>query len=142
MVRTGTGVAVLIAFASYSSFAQEAKEDAERIQGKWKVIAGVYNGKPLAKKDPLIWTVTRSHFVYGNDSQHAYKLNPAKKPKQIDLTVVRSKAGDKVDRVVLGGIYELKGDMLRICVGYRDRPKDFKAGVGRNLFTLKRLKTE
>jgi uncharacterized protein (TIGR03067 family) len=144
MVRTGSGIAVIIAITSYSSFAQEAKGDPEGIQGKWEVVAAIYNGKQSANKDLLIWTITKSHFVYGSDKQDTYKLNPGTKPKQIDITVVPPKVGGNVDHAVLLGIYELKGDALRICIGHsgKDRPKDFEAGAGRNVFTLKRVKTE
>jgi RNA polymerase sigma factor (sigma-70 family) len=120
------------------------QKDLKQLQGKWEVVAAVYNGEKHANKDPIVWTITRSHFVSGSDTQDAYKLNAATKPKQIDITVFPPKVAGNVDRAVLLGIYELKGDPLRICLGYteKDRPKDFESGVGRNLFTLKRLKSE
>ncbi len=123
---------------------QEGKGDPEVIQGTWEVVAAVYKGQQRANKDQMVWRISKSHVVYSNDTQDAYKLNLATKPKQIDITVVPPKVAGNVDRAVLLGIYELKGDSLRICIGYtgKDRPKDFKGGEGRNLFTLKRLKSE
>lgn len=138
---------LVVSKASYNarrSGVHEPKGDSAAIQGKWEVVAAVYNGEKRTNKDPLVWTITQSHVMYENEAQDAYKINPATKPKQIDITVVPAKVVGNVDRTVLLGIYELKGDSLRICIGHteKDRPKDFKSGAGRNLFTLKRVISE
>jgi uncharacterized protein (TIGR03067 family) len=144
MVRTGSAIALIITSASHALLAQDAKRDSEAILGKWELVTAVYDGKERVDKEAVSWTFNKSHVVYGNDTQDAYKLNLATKPKQIDVTVVPPKVDGNVERAVLLGIYELKGNAIRICIGHteKDRPKDFASGAGRNLFTLKRVKSE
>jgi uncharacterized protein (TIGR03067 family) len=62
-----------------------------------------------------------------------FKVDPTKKPKEIDITV-----GGKASK----GIYELKDDTLKICVSDGDRPTEFvtKAGTKAGLITFKKDK--
>jgi uncharacterized protein (TIGR03067 family) len=69
------------------------------------------------------------------------KIDPSKKPKEIDITL-HLKQGDRI----LLGIYEIKGDALKICYYSRNngkRPIDFSTddttpGIG--CITLSRAK--
>ena len=68
------------------------------------------------------------------------KLNPAAKPKEMDITGTE---GPNKGRTIKA-IYERDGDTLRVCydLSGKSRPKDFKTGEGTQLFlvTYKREK--
>ena len=77
----------------------------------------------------------------GTKRESAYKLDPTKTPKAIDIEV----ASGEHKGVVYLGIYELDGDTLRICFAMPDRPvrpTEFSAGKGsvRALSEFKREK--
>jgi uncharacterized protein (TIGR03067 family) len=73
--------------------------------------------------------------------EFSFKLDPAKRPKAIDLAV-----SDEQDKGKIGhGIYDLDGDRLKICFpqdanAENERPTAFKSEAGSRLVlvTLKR----
>jgi uncharacterized protein (TIGR03067 family) len=74
-----------------------------------------------------------------NDLARKLTIDAAKKPKAIDYL---PDAGQEDGKTVMG-IYEVKGDELRLCVAEpgKDRPTELssKKGSGWKLWTLKRL---
>jgi uncharacterized protein (TIGR03067 family) len=75
--------------------------------------------------------------IKGELKEVGYKLDPARKPKQIDLLFGKGKTAK--------GIYLLKGDTLKLCVEKEpggERPGNFAstAGTTRVLTVLKRKK--
>jgi uncharacterized protein (TIGR03067 family) len=93
--------------------ADEAKDDREAIQGTWKVVATEDSGRetpPEALKNLKIkWVITKDKITYQvgkMTTAWSYTLDPAKKPKWIDLT--------ESGRPMLG-VYELDGDTLKVC---------------------------
>lgn len=87
-------------------------------------------GSELTIKDGK-YSVTRR----GNRHETLIKLDLAPQPKHIDMTFADGPNKDKV----LQGIYELKGDMLKICRSINPdfgRPKDFSTAPGTGLFTV------
>jgi uncharacterized protein (TIGR03067 family) len=102
----------------------DGKDDAKQIEGTWAVASVVKAGK---KKDTegenirFTFKAGKLTFQKGDETkQGAYKIDPAKKPKHIDLTV---------EETDLQGIYEFKGATLRLCLGApgQDRPTAFKS---------------
>lgn len=133
-------------------------EDARNIQGMWKIIAGDGADKPPADKlDQLRIMITADQLIVQADGKSLnepakYKINPVKKPAEIDLVVkVLIDRGDVVvafDQTRLG-IYELKADELKLCVALvtnkktpkpEARPTEFKASGDLTVLTLKRVK--
>jgi|ERR1051325_9805870 uncharacterized protein (TIGR03067 family) len=104
-----------------------AKEDLARLQGKWKItsefIEGIETQPKLLKK--ASFTFKADKIVKGTSKPGSIiKLDPTKKPATIDMTHADS-------GFVSLGIYEIDGDMLKLC--YTDftnepteRPKKFE----------------
>ena len=72
------------------------------------------------------------------DEEAAFKIDPGKRPAQMDIR-------PKVDKApLIQGIYELDADQLSLCFGLegKGRPKAFESGKdsGVGLLVLKRKK--
>jgi uncharacterized protein (TIGR03067 family) len=122
-----------------------AKKDSKALEGAWVLASGVDDGKKLtdeALKGARLTVEGDKHTVKEGDTTYrgTHKLDPATKPKSIDIT---DSEGPFKGKTVLG-IYELDGDEFRICYAPpgKDRPKDFsaKAGTGHRSHVWKREK--
>lgn len=124
------------------------KKEKERLQGTWQIVTAEEDGKAnkqvsgffIFKDDKL--TISTTNDKKSIDSE--YRLDPGKKPKEIDFsTTIEGKT--KVQQA----IYSVIDDELRLCVGVyklKDnvviepvRPNQFDSTVGL-LITLKREK--
>jgi uncharacterized protein (TIGR03067 family) len=113
-----------------------AEEDGARIQGTWvRIYVDVEGKKSIdGKKKPAeAITLVIKGDKFGDEK---YKLDPTKTPKHIDLAT----RDDKGNRTTLPGIYELKGDKLKVCFPFPfegkfdkiERPKQFGSKRGEN----------
>ena len=130
------------------------KEDLAKLQGKWELVSALYDGKP-SPPSPFpgkeIWTFAKNKVFYppprtedgkvaGPSPEAEITLVPGKKPKAMDIRVVRKGKEPKIGKT----IYAFDGDQLKFCVDAtgKGRPEVFesKTGSGRNLIILKRIK--
>lgn len=121
------------------------KKDKQGLQGTWMPTSALQNGRPYIarlRSERLIiagdkLTVQRQ----GKDEKAGFKIDPAQKPKAIDIAPPDGEEGEPNP-----AIYILDGDELKICVSLsgKDRPKEFEAGRGSNqmLLIFKREKPE
>lgn len=126
--------------------APRSDTDRDRIQGDWKIIAQVQNGtdSPPKRHENVRLRFTADKLVIreGDQKREAtFKLDPARKPSTIEL--VPENGPNKGKKAP--GIYQFSGDTLTLCLTLqegKEPPGDFtaKAGSGRVLFTLERLK--
>jgi uncharacterized protein (TIGR03067 family) len=137
-------VLTLVLVVSMTAGAEDAK-DGDAIQGTWLPATAELAGKPfpdevrktikLVLKDDK-YTVTVGKGV----DQGTVKLNPAAKPKEMDITGTDGPNKGKM----FPAIYELDGDTLRICydLSGKSRPREFKTTEGTQLYlvTYKREK--
>jgi uncharacterized protein (TIGR03067 family) len=127
------------------------KKELVKMQGAWRLVRGEENGEPVSdyavKNLELVvkgdqFTFTGVAPLTGKAGRLTGTIDASTTPKCIDLKV---EAGS-LKGTVLEGIYEWKGDELKLCLfwasGERIRPLEFetKAGSNRVLFVLKRQK--
>jgi uncharacterized protein (TIGR03067 family) len=125
---------------------EKEKKDEEKIQGTWVVVSAEEGGRVDADKAKDVKLVFDGETVIVKDPRRdekaKIKLDPAKKPKTIDITPEEKGAPAKV----IQGIYELNGDELKLCFTKEGgtRPTEFasKPGGDVSLIVLKREKKE
>jgi uncharacterized protein (TIGR03067 family) len=141
---------VLVVLAAGLLVAAEdtAEKDQKKFQGVWESTAIELNGKDLtADGVKLTFTIKGNKAtIEGNEEAKkdyggfTFKLDPTTDPKCFDIKVT---AGDQKD-TDLEGIYEFKGEELKLCVklGAKERPAKFASPEGQNiaLLVLKRVK--
>jgi uncharacterized protein (TIGR03067 family) len=120
--------------------ADSVKEDKRKLQGNWAVMSVDLGTRSLsffegaAKGGRLVFEGDEVIFKGERAAKMAYRIDPNAKPKSIDLVSGKD---------TIEAIYDLDGDMLRICVGDRKRPTEFVAKPGQEgqtLLILKRTK--
>ncbi len=123
----------------------QKKDDKDAIVGTWGFVSGERDGEQapdelktmkLAFKEGDKATLT----IKDDTKEAKYKLDAAKKPREIALTVTENGKEETVR-----GIYELDGDNLKICFPADpagETPKEFtgKKGSNQMLVVLKRSK--
>jgi uncharacterized protein (TIGR03067 family) len=123
------------------------QKDQDLIQGTWKVVTLEYEGKvntKLFREDTWIFKGNQITLV-GKGKEYykmTFKLDPAKQPKAIDMTVTEGVSGTGKTRL---GIYRIGNNTLTLSQGRGvERPKEF-GGTGKAgkpaLLTLERVKS-
>ncbi|MCI0380909.1 MAG: TIGR03067 domain-containing protein [Gemmataceae bacterium] len=140
---------VVIAFGLVTA-GEDKKGDAvkmemKQLEGVWVLQSLENDGKPLSEEliKQIRLTIKGDRYtvdIGDRKVELTYKLDPSKKPKTIDFSLV----GDD-EKKTTPGIYELATDTLKMCraseVGGK-RPAEFSAaeGSGRILAVYKREK--
>jgi uncharacterized protein (TIGR03067 family) len=129
------------------------KEEKKGIEGRWlaekTVSSGIEKGMDeerllVIDGESVSWTYTKKKGNTGKSStiNFTYKLDPSKKPAEIDLSPTE---GDFKDQI-FPGIYELDGDTLKLCRNQpgQKRPNEFVSNKGSDevLLILKRVKSK
>jgi uncharacterized protein (TIGR03067 family) len=104
------------------------------IEGEWPMVSAVFDGKPLAD-DMVKWCkrVTRGNVtkIFAGTQpmlDAEFTLDSSKRPGHIDYVNRSGKNKGKTQ----AGIYEIDGDMLRICTSApgEKRPTEFSSSKG------------
>jgi uncharacterized protein (TIGR03067 family) len=97
---------------------KDTGEDAlKKVQGTWKFLSHEMNGQPTPREEveKLKISFSGDKFSVTEDGKvlqaGTNKLDPTKKPAHIDATVTDGQGKG----VTMLGVYELKGDTLRVC---------------------------
>ena len=119
-----------------------AQDASTPLQGRWVVVDGEHNAKPMKGLNGGVMTVTGTAFeirtASGNMLKGTLKLDASKKPAQMDLV--------HADGVVWEAVYETTGDTFRlnyVVKGEKDpRPATFKTSekTEESLVVLQRQK--
>jgi uncharacterized protein (TIGR03067 family) len=109
-------VAVAVVSLAVSGAAWGADNDKEQFQGVWKIVSVEIDGQNLPmealKGAQLVVKGECYSFTLGDTHlEFTFKLDPVKKPKEIDLTVTEGPEKGKT----YYGIYKFEGDLYTIC---------------------------
>src|SRR5690349_3072845 len=120
------------------SAADAPADDLNAMEGTWTAVSWESEGKSYPTEPRLEVEGDRFLWHFGNHkiSTTVTNIDPAREPREIDLTVVEG-----AQEQTLLGIYKLEGDALILCTSHRgDRPTEFSAepGSGYLLRVLKR----
>ncbi len=131
-------------------FAQDATQDAvkkelAKLEGTWTVVSeevdGVNSGEDRIEQLGTV-TFKDGKYTWANGGEGTINVNPTKKPKQVDYSIVDSQGLVHI----YDGIYELDGDTYRYCFARpgMPRPTEFKtaADSGLSMMVLKRAKKQ
>jgi len=116
------------------------KSDITILQGDWERIAMEVSGKEVTYASQYVLTIKADKWYMRtvNDGREptwiSFKVDAAKKPKEIDLIYP--------DRAAIKGIYKVEGDILIMChmVEAESRPTEFTIGNGEIRYVCKRSK--
>ena len=121
-----------------TAHAGDQSKDAKAIQGTWSPtkaeLRGVTMNDDFLKSIVLKLEAGKYEVTAENVDKSTYTIDPASKPKTIDITGTEGpNVGKKIP-----AIYELDGDTLRICYGLRGspRPTEFKSVKGTQAFLI------
>ncbi len=113
-----------------------AKGDLKKIEGTWSVASAQKGGKDAPEGEigqlKIEFSGEKITIKIGEDKsiEGTFNLDPAKKPKQFDVTIMDKKGQ---------GIYRFKkGGMLELCVAEEgeERPTEFKTAEGSKVMLL------
>jgi uncharacterized protein (TIGR03067 family) len=115
------------------------QQDGKMFQGTWLPVTAELGGKEfpeeVRKTIKLVLTPNTYVATVGKESDEGTcKWDPAKKPKEVDITGVK---GPNKGKTFLA-IYELTGDTLRVCydLSGKARPTEFKTTQGTSLYLV------
>jgi uncharacterized protein (TIGR03067 family) len=132
---------VLVAERPLSDKKAAVKAELKRLEGQWRIVAAEQGGQPVEANDIVVFsdhkcTVTNptSKVVW----QNSLALDPSRTPKHMEVTNTKTKQQWR-------GIYELKGDRLRVVFQGNNggkRPTEFKTRSGSRevMYTYERVK--
>ena len=115
------------------------KEDLEGLQGTWRLLSAMEDGKSLPEDEVKQTTIVIKDDTFrfphlaedATSKAGTIKLDATKKPKQMDTV--------STEKEVMLGIYELEGDGYTVCFAMvgKPRPSEFtsKSGSG-NIFQV------
>ena len=108
------------------------KDELKRLEGAWRVVAVELGGKEIDREEIgdgnnlLVFSGTKCSTVTGKRTiECTFTIDPTKTPRWIDVTRTS-------DKITWPGIYELKGDTLKVFQGPPGgkRPTEFKTKEG------------
>ena len=102
----------------------QTPSDSALLQGKFRLVAGTTFGVPVAaanlKTSYRTTTGDQLTVMFGGQLliKATVRMNPRARPKQMDYTAAAPFAPTK-----FAGLYEIRGDTVRLCFGRPDGPR-------------------
>jgi uncharacterized protein (TIGR03067 family) len=133
-------IALALAVVVLAAADAPTKTDSEKIQGTWKLAAadGGTGELPSAEQSEAIDKVKeKMKFTVRKDTYRLERkngviegtiiLDPSTSPRTCDFALEKGEGRGGI----LKGIYQIDGDVLRLCIGIR-RPKEFEGILRRD----------
>ena len=108
-----------------TTYAQDpaSKKDLEELQGTWKLVSAMQDGKALpdakVKKTTIVFNNDTFRFPelaeYATSRSGTIKIDATKTPKQMDAI--------STNKEVMLGIYQLNGDSYKVCFAPAGKPR-------------------
>lgn len=116
-----------ISFLVFTPFGNPnaVQDDSKLIEGTWIAVSLEMGGQQMPQEGLKDTTLVLKDGRYtAQDNQGTYKINPAQKPKAMDLTATNGPNQGKT----IPAIYQLTADTFRICFDLegKARPTEFK----------------
>jgi uncharacterized protein (TIGR03067 family) len=131
MRRLHLALVIGLILAAGIARAVDKTDETRNWQGTWNMVSCTWNGEP--QNGNVQWIVKGDQYTIWMDHKsgqdpHTFKLDPSK--KQIDVFHHETPKGTWGGS--LKGIYEIKGDTLKVCYDLKGEryPKGFEAGPG------------
>jgi uncharacterized protein (TIGR03067 family) len=125
VLRTCLLLLLAASLAQAQPTGEKVKKELDEMQGVWRLVGFEVDGQEAIYQEAkqLRWVIKGDKVFYGGDELARLTLDPAAKPRCLDLAFVKSKR-------VHEGIYQLDKDRLKICVGVitdgvKERPLKF-----------------
>ena len=137
-------IVVLAASGSLRGGGKEGDKELKKIQGTWKFISQEMEGKERPKEELTKLTITFTGDKWSVRVEDkvvqagTHQLDGTKKPGHVDAVVTEGE--DKGSTML--GIYELKGDKMKVCFDPKgkQRPTSFTSTAGQFAAVLEREK--
>lgn len=117
--------------------APDARKESKAMDGSWELVSAEVGGQKLPEAVTKTFTLVLKGDKYtvkspGPDDTGRVKLDPAKKPKELDVTGEEGPNKGKT----FPAIYELDDDALKVCYDLdgKKRPAEFKSAAGTKQF--------
>jgi len=135
-------VTIVVACCLSAAPPGDAEKDRDRIQGTWKPVSMLDQGKeqPTPEGNRVVITSDVMQIVYPKDDPMGwrYTIDPSKDPREMDW-IVEIDPGHPIRQLA---IYSLEGDTLKICSAAAGKPRptkfESKAGDFGGVWVLKR----
>jgi uncharacterized protein (TIGR03067 family) len=135
MKKARASAGVLLIFLLHTAFGSTPDQDRHALEGKWRAIEATSNGQP-----PPPGMLEKLTLVFRDNTISVMGAPPTRFTLDTNLTPSRIDILNSRHQV---GIYELKDDILKLCIGMDgDRPKAFhtEPGTDHTFMRLKRIK--
>ena len=119
-----TLIALVVFAGATARAADPAADEVKKLQGEWQVVEVEAKGKKAAKDDAEVknmrFVIKDNELTFraadgaGRERKKTFKLDPAKSPKEIDITSLDGQEKDQTAAC----IYKLEKDRLTICMPY------------------------
>lgn len=136
-------VAAAVLVAADEPKGDAAKKEMDKFQGTWTLESLEANGQPVPEEQikgiKLVVEGNKRTLKKGDEvvGESTYKLDPTKKPKQIEITQTKG----QLEGRTVKGIYEIDGDTQKVCLALEgDPPTEFAGKEGVLYQVFKRQK--